>query len=120
GKGLASALVGASFRSAFRAMVHADLSLLEIATKMNLLHYGEGDEARRRYVTAMLLRLDPAALTLEVANAGHNPAFLASGGTLNKIAASGPPIGFLPFPPYAAGNFAFGPGARLLVKVELP
>ena len=118
GKGLASALVGASFRSAFRAMVHADLSLLEIATKMNLLHYGEGDEARRRYVTAMLLRLDPAAHTLEVVNAGHNPAFLASGGTLNKIAASGTPIGLLPFSTYAARKFDFGPGARLLVYTD--
>lgn len=75
GKGLASALVGASFRSAFRAMVHADLSLLDIATKMNLLHYGEGGEAQRRYVTGILLRLDPSSHTLEVVNAGHNPAF---------------------------------------------
>ena len=30
GKGLASALVGASFRSAFRAMVHSGLSLFEM------------------------------------------------------------------------------------------
>jgi serine phosphatase RsbU (regulator of sigma subunit) len=118
GKGLASALVGASFRSAFRAMVHADLSLLEIATKMNLLHYGEGDEARRRYVTAMLLRLDPAAHTLEVVNAGHNPAFLTSEGTVNKIAASGTPIGLLPFSNYVTRKFDFGPGARLLVYTD--
>jgi serine phosphatase RsbU (regulator of sigma subunit) len=119
GKGLASALVGASFRSAFRAMVQAGLSLLEIATKMNLLHYGEGDEARRRYVTAMLLRLDPTTHTLEVVNAGHNPAFLATGdGTLNKIAASGTPIGLLPFSSYVAVKFDFGPGARLLVYTD--
>ncbi len=119
GKGLASALVGASFRSAFRAMVLADQSLLDIATNMNLLHYGEGDEARRRYVTAMLLRLDSAAHTLEVVNAGHNPAFLiGSDGTLNKIAASGTPIGLLPFSSYAARKFDFGPGARLLVYTD--
>jgi len=119
GKGLASALVGASFRSAFRAMVLADHSLLDIATKMNLLHYGEGDEARRRYVTAMLLRLDPTAHTLEVVNAGHNPAFLVgSEGALNKIAASGTPIGLLPFSSYVARKFDFGPGARLLVYTD--
>jgi serine phosphatase RsbU (regulator of sigma subunit) len=119
GKGLASALVGASFRSAFRAMVLAGHSLLDIATKMNLLHYGEGDEARRRYVTAMLLRLDPTAHTLEVVNAGHNPAFLVGGdGTVDKIAASGTPIGLLPFSSYAARRFDFGPGARLLVYTD--
>ena len=59
GKGLASALVTTSFRSAFRAMVNAGLPLMEIATQMNVLHYGEGDESRRRYVTAILLQLDP-------------------------------------------------------------
>jgi serine phosphatase RsbU (regulator of sigma subunit) len=119
GKGLASALVGASFRSAFRAMVMAGHSLLDIATKMNLLHYGEGDEARRRYVTAMLLSLDPATHTLEVVNAGHNPAFLVgSDNTLDKIAASGTPIGLLPFSSYVARTFDFGPGARLLVYTD--
>lgn len=119
GKGLASALVGASFRSAFRAMVHADLSLLEIATKMNLLHYGEGGEAQRRYVTAILLRLDPVAHTLEVVNAGHNPAFLVdSDGDLVKIAASGTPIGLLPFSRYVPVTFIFKPGTRLLVYTD--
>lgn len=119
GKGLASALVGASFRSAFRAMVHADLSLLEIATKMNLLHYGEGGEAQRRYVTAILLRLDPGAHTLEVVNAGHNPAFLVDNdGRLVKIAASGTPIGLLPFSRYVPVKFIFKPGMRLLVYTD--
>jgi serine phosphatase RsbU (regulator of sigma subunit) len=119
GKGLASALVGASFRSAFRAMVHADLGLLEIATKMNLLHYGEGGEAQRRYVTAILLRLDPSAHTLEIVNAGHNPAFLVeSNGTLKKIGASGTPIGLLPFSSYVPQKFFFSPGMRLLVYTD--
>ena len=119
GKGLASALIGASFRSAFRAMVHAELSLLDIATKMNLLHYDEGDEARRRYVTAILFCLDPATHTLEVLNAGHNPAFLASpDGTVEKIKASGTPIGLLPFSSYRPQRFEFVVGARLLVYTD--
>src|ERR1035437_7616778 len=53
GKGLASALVGMSFRSAFRAMVNSNLPLVEIATRMNLLHYRSeerrvGKECRSR------------------------------------------------------------------------
>ncbi|HEY4379299.1 MAG TPA: PP2C family protein-serine/threonine phosphatase [Acidobacteriaceae bacterium] len=119
GKGLASALIGTSFRSAIRAMVHSGISLLEIATKMNLLHYGEGDEARRRYVTAALFRLDPSAHRLEVLNAGHNPAFLvAPDGSLTKIPASGTPIGLLPFSSYAAQTFDLDPGTRLLVYTD--
>src|ERR1035441_9887499 len=119
GKGLASALVGTSFRSAFRAMVHAGLSLQEIATQMNLLHYGEGDEARRRYVTAILFRLDPVAHTIDVLNAGHNPAFLAGAdGALSKIKASGTPIGLLPFSNYTTQQFELAPGTRLLVYTD--
>lgn len=119
GKGLASALVGTSFRSAFRAMVHAGLSLYEIATRMNLLHYSEGEEAQRRYVTVMLLRLDPVANILEAVNAGHNPAFLVRGdGTVRKISASGTPIGMLPFSSYVSEEFPFRSGSKLLVYTD--
>jgi serine phosphatase RsbU (regulator of sigma subunit) len=119
GKGLASALVGTSFRSAFRAMVHAGLGLYDIATRMNLLHYDEGEEARRRYVTAFLLRLTPSTHVVEVVNAGHNPAVLVSAdGTPVKISASGTPIGMLPFSTYQSEEFTFSPGARLLVYTD--
>ena len=119
GKGLASALVGTSFRSAFRAMVHANLSLYEIATKMNLLHFNEGAEAQRRYVTAILMRLDPTNHTLEVVNAGHNPAFLIpKEGGVTKMAATGTPIGMLPFSSYVSQKFTLGPAARLLVYTD--
>jgi serine phosphatase RsbU (regulator of sigma subunit) len=119
GKGLTSALVGMSFRSTFRGMIHSGLSLVEIATRMNVLHYDEGAESRRRYVTAFLLRLDPCRNTIEVVNAGHNPAFLIAGdGVQHKIAASGTPIGMLPFSSYLCEKFGFGSSARLLVYTD--
>jgi serine phosphatase RsbU (regulator of sigma subunit) len=119
GKGLASALVGSSFRSALRAMVQADLSLVEIATRMNLLHYSEGSEARRRYVTTVLLRFNPSTHSLQVVNAGHNPAFLVSpDGSFRKVAASGTPIGILPFSSYVTEEFILDRGARLLVYTD--
>jgi serine phosphatase RsbU (regulator of sigma subunit)/anti-sigma regulatory factor (Ser/Thr protein kinase) len=119
GKGLASALMGTSFRSALRAMVQAGLSLLEIATKINLLHYGEGDEARRRYVTGILFRLDPITHTLEAVNAGHTSAFLvAADGALTMIKASGTPFGLLPFSSYVPETFSLSPGMRLLVYTD--
>ena len=125
GKGLASALMGTSFRSAFRAMVNAGLSLLEVATKINLLHYGEGEEARRRYVTAFFMQLDSVGHALHVVNAGHNPAFLIyppdqpDGATkIVKIAASGTPVGLLPFSAYAVETHPFPPGSRLLVYTD--
>ncbi len=128
GKGLASALVGTSFRSAFRAMVNAGMGLLEIATRMNALHFGEGEQSRRRYVTAFFLQLDPERHLIEVVNAGHNPAFLFSWphGELSglgepsiwKIGASGTPIGMLPFSTYSVESLPLSHGSRLLLYTD--
>jgi serine phosphatase RsbU (regulator of sigma subunit) len=125
GKGLASALIGTSFRSAFRAMVNSGIPLLEIATQMNLLHYNEGEQSRRRYVTAFFLQLDPVHNSMEIVNAGHNPAFLASvsepGGEpflVRKIGASGTPVGLLPFSTYEVESVALPIGSRLLLYTD--
>jgi len=118
GKGLASAIVGTSFRSAFRAMATADVPLAELAARLNEQHYAEGDEARRRYVTAIFLRLDPLTHTLEVVNAGHNPGFLVSDGGAHKIRASGTPIGLVPGMQYRSEQFSFPVGSRLLFYTD--
>ena len=122
GKGLASALVTTSFRSAFRAMVNAGIPLLEIATRMNLLHYGEGEQSRRRYVTAFFVQLDPLSDTMHFVNAGHNPAFLITPKNgvsdecvITKLSASGTPVGLIPFSTYAVESHTLTPGSRLLV-----
>jgi serine phosphatase RsbU (regulator of sigma subunit) len=125
GKGLASALVSVSFRSAFRAMVNSGIPLVEIATRMNLLHNGEGEESRRRYVTAIFLQLDPANDTIDVVNAGHNPAFLVEAcvpgdvsQTPQKIHASGTPVGLIPYSTYKIEKFPLPKGARLLLYTD--
>src|SRR5215469_16463561 len=53
GKGLASAMMSTSFRSAFRAMVVSGTPLDDLASRMNQHQWLEGEEARRRYVTAI-------------------------------------------------------------------
>jgi serine phosphatase RsbU (regulator of sigma subunit) len=119
GKGLASAIVATSFRSAFRAMALAGLPLAELAARMNQQHYGEGQEARRRYVTAIFLKLDPGTHTVEVVNAGHNPGFLLSADkTVHEIQASGTPIGLVPMMEYKSETLVFQPGSRLLFYTD--
>jgi serine phosphatase RsbU (regulator of sigma subunit) len=125
GKGLASALVGTSFRSAFRAMVNSGIPLLEIATRMNLLHFNEGEQSRRRYVTAFFLQLDPATDSMDVVNCGHNPAFLVSVSEpgsepvlIKKIGASGTPVGLLPFSTYEVESYPLPVGSRLLLYTD--
>ena len=103
GKGLASAIMATSFRAAFRAMAITGMPLDELATRMNQHHFLEGEEARRRYVTAIFLRLHPDLGEIEVVNAGHNPGFLvAPGAEPHEFNAAGTPLGLLPGMQYSA------------------
>ncbi len=118
GKGLASAIMSTAFRSAFRAMATSGLTLAEIAVRLNQEHWGEGAEARLRYVTAIFLKLDASAGRIEIVNAGHNPGFLADHQGFSPIDASGAPLGLLSGREYAAETREFPPGARLLLYTD--
>jgi serine phosphatase RsbU (regulator of sigma subunit) len=119
GKGLASAIVATSFRSALRSLATQPLPLAELAIRMGQRHWEEGAEARRRYVTAFFLRLQPATGEIEVVNAGHNPAaLLLTDGNVRMIEASGTPLGMLPGMSYTAEAFNFPPGSRMLIYTD--
>jgi len=119
GKGLASAIVSTSFRSAFRAMAVTGMPLDELATRMNQQHWQEGEEQRRRYVTAIFLRLHPETGELEVVNAGHNPGFLVEPGEApHEFNAVGTPLGLLPGMSYSTEKHGFTPGSRLLFYTD--
>jgi serine phosphatase RsbU (regulator of sigma subunit) len=119
GKGLASAMMSTTFRSAFRAMAVTGMPLDELATRMNQHHWLEGEEARRRYVTAIFLRLYPEIGEIEVVNAGHNPGFLVEpGGASHQFEAAGTPLGLLPGMRYSIERHGFIPGTRLLFYTD--
>jgi phosphoserine phosphatase RsbU/P len=119
GKGLASALVMTSFRSAFRGLTGQGISLPEMVKRVGQHHWEEGQESRRRYVTAIFARLDPDGGLLEVVNAGHNPgALIDAEGGVRMIEASGTPLGMLPGMAYAAEMLPFPAGSRLLLYTD--
>jgi predicted ATPase/serine phosphatase RsbU (regulator of sigma subunit) len=119
GKGLASAMIASSFRSAFRAIAATGIPLHELANRIGELHWSDGDEVGHRYVTAAILRLDLSTNTLEVVNAGHNPILLIyAGGARRLFTASAPPLGILPGLRYTTEQVDFPPGARLLAFTD--
>lgn len=119
GKGLASAMMSVNFRAAFRAMAITGIPLDELATRMNEHHWREGEEARRRYVTAIFLRLYPELGRIEVVNAGHNPGFLVMpDGSFRQFESAGTPLGLLPGMRYTGEEAAFAPGTRLLFYTD--
>jgi phosphoserine phosphatase RsbU/P len=119
GKGLASAIVATGFRSAFRSLASQPIALTELANRLGQQHWDEGVEARRRYVTAIFLRLRPEQKEIEVVNAGHNPALIAlPDGTMSRISASGTPLGMIPGMNYAAETSVFPQGSRVLLYTD--
>ena len=119
GKGMASALMSTIFRSAFRAMAVSGIALDELATRMNQHHWQEGEEARRRYVTAIFMRLYPEEGELEVVNAGHNPGIVIHpDGSACLFEAAGTPLGLLPGMRYTSERCPFRPGSRLLFYTD--
>ncbi|MGB6934045.1 MAG: PP2C family protein-serine/threonine phosphatase [Acidobacteriaceae bacterium] len=118
GKGLASALVGTSFRSAFRAMAASGLPLEEMAAKLNHVQEADGAETRRRYVTAIFAQLNPAEHTLDVVNAGHNPGFLVHGKNVQEIGASGTPVGMLAGMTYTSMRYHLEQNSRFLLYTD--
>ena len=119
GKGLASAMMSTSFRAAFRAMAVSGIPLDELATRMNQHQWLEGEEARRRYVTAIFLRLYPEKGELEFVNAGHNPGYvLHQDGSRCEIESSGTPLGLLPGMQYTLEHCNFPAGSRLLFYTD--
>lgn len=119
GKGLASAIVAASFRTALRSLASQPLPLANLAARIGQQHWEEGGEAQRRYMTALFLRLQPTTGKLQIVNAGHNPAaLLLPNGSVHMIEASGPPLGMLPGMEYSVETLDFPPGSRLLLYTD--
>jgi len=119
GKGLASAIMSTSFRAAFRAVAITGMPLDQLAERMNQHQWTEGEEARRRYVTAIFLRLSPDRGELEVVNAGHNPGFLKpSQGEIVQFESTGTPLGLLPGMQYEVQRSELAPGSRLLFYTD--
>jgi serine phosphatase RsbU (regulator of sigma subunit) len=119
GKGLASAMMSVIFRAAFRAMAVSGTALDELASRMNQHHWLEGEEARRRYVTAIFLRLYPDTGEMEIVNCGHNPGFVIHpDGSQRQLESSGTPLGLLPGMKYEVERCPFPAGSRLLFYTD--
>jgi serine phosphatase RsbU (regulator of sigma subunit) len=119
GKGLASAIIATGFRSAFRSLASQPIALVDLVDRLGQQHWEEGVEARRRYVTAIFLRLWPDRNEVEVVNAGHNPALIAlPDGAIKRISASGTPLGMIPGMSYSAETAPFPPGSRVLLYTD--
>jgi PAS domain S-box-containing protein len=96
GHGMSSALIMAEARAYMRSLVSTKEDLSEIFTLMNRMLHEDLDQGR--FVTLLMVCLDPGTRTLTYAGAGHEFGYLLSesGEVGHILKSTGPPLG--PFP----------------------
>ncbi|HEX3113232.1 MAG TPA: SpoIIE family protein phosphatase [Candidatus Eisenbacteria bacterium] len=118
GKGIAAALIMASFRASLIAEIRNNYAIRTIMTKVNRLLW-ESVEADR-FVTALYGVLDITARRFTYVNAGHNPGFLyrAAADRFDSLDATGPLLGTLQTVSFKERTVEIAPGDVLVLYTD--
>jgi sigma-B regulation protein RsbU (phosphoserine phosphatase) len=109
GKGIAASLLMSNFQASLRALASTGRPLAEMVSRMNDLMYAS--TAANKYVTAIFVRVDPNSRSCTLVNAGHNDGLIArADGTVDRIKASGTPVGLMPGRSYTETSIELVPG----------
>lgn len=112
GKGLPASLLMSNMQATLRALLGRTATLAELAAHTNdLLH---ATTPSNKYVTAILVRLDPATGGISYVNAGHNGGvLLRADGTHEWLKPTGTPVGLFPGFGYDEATARLEPGDTL-------
>ncbi|HEY8459333.1 MAG TPA: SpoIIE family protein phosphatase [Blastocatellia bacterium] len=120
GKGLPASLLMSNMQATMRALLGRIPSLTELATITNSLLYAATPD--NKYVTAILVELDPESGKGRYVNAGHQDCLLMrAGGEAEWIKSTGAPLGLMTpdiietMAPYAEQSFELRPGDMLVL-----
>jgi len=115
GKGLPASLLMSNMQATMRALLGRIPSLTELATLTNSLLYATTPD--NKYVTAILVELDPETGKGRYVNAGHQDCLLMrASGEAEWIKSTGTPLGMMApdilemMAPYAEQSFELRPG----------
>jgi serine phosphatase RsbU (regulator of sigma subunit) len=117
GKGVAAALIMASFRASLLAEIRNNYAITDIFAKVNglLCESTEPD----RFVTALYGVYDLATRRFTYASAGHNPAILVrASGEIEELSAGGTVLGSFPESTYDEDILRLEPGDLLLLYTD--
>lgn len=113
GKSMPAALLVSAFHAAVQLLFAEGRELGDIATELNRhLHKWS---AENKFVTMILVAIDPAAETLEFVNAGHNPCYILSDGRVDLLKSHGLPIGILGTSQYRTQMRGFPAGSAVVL-----
>lgn len=113
GKGLPAALLMSNMQATLRALAGRAASLGELAAQTNeLLH---ATSPANKFVTAILVEINPATSTASYVNAGHNECFLLRRGQdkMEVLKSTGLPLGMFAGMSYEENSFQLEAGDLL-------
>jgi len=117
GKGMAASLLTASLEALMAPLIEEGLPPTEIATRVGRLLYRRTPP--EKYATAFLAAIDLEAGRVRWASAGHNPGLLVHpDGSVEELAATGPPLAILPEADYEDAEVLLAPGDVLVVYTD--
>lgn len=113
GKGMGAALLCAKLQATLRALAPSAADLRALGASLNGILERSGLD--NRYATLFYAEIAPASSEVRYLNAGHNPALLVRGETIEPLAASSLPLGMLPGIAYAEGTARLESGDVLVL-----
>jgi sigma-B regulation protein RsbU (phosphoserine phosphatase) len=116
GKGIPAALLMAGLQASVRSIAHPGAMPADVNRRLNDSVHRSTDDAR--YATVFLALWDGRAMALDYSNAGHYPPILLRGREVERLTASGLPIGALPGSIYREGRCRLAAGDLLAMYTD--
>ena len=117
GKGVGPALLMASLQASFHAWADESVPVAEMTGRLSeAISRRTGPD---RFITFVLVLLDPSSGEIEYTNAGHNPGILLKGDqSMTELSSHGLPLALFPGKPYSSSKFTLGPGDLLFLYTD--
>jgi phosphoserine phosphatase RsbU/P len=109
GKSMPAALLVSALHAVLQLLFAEGREIGEIATELN--RHIHNWSAENKFITMIIVSIDPEHETIQYVNAGHNPGYLVINGKLDTIKSHGLPIGILPTTRYSTQTRAFPAGS---------
>ena len=113
GKSMPAALLVSALHAVLQLLFAEGRALAEIATELN--RHIHSWSAENKFITMVMISIDPEHETIEYVNAGHNPQYLISNGRIDTMKSHGLPIGILPTTRYASHTRPFPAGSSVVL-----
>jgi sigma-B regulation protein RsbU (phosphoserine phosphatase) len=113
GKSMPAALLVSALHAVLQLLFAEGREIGEIATELN--RHIHKWSAENKFITMIIVAVDPEHETIQYVNAGHNPGYLVMNGKLDTIKSHGLPIGILPTTRYATQTRPFPAGSCVVL-----